>query len=218
MYIIVGGLATDRKYFDRIKHHLNDVVKVYELTTRYNQVESLIAYLNVQRSPYVIVAFSLGCVLTMQSLPCITTRPTKIVFVNPSNTLVDTCVNKRPYEWIWRLPKICQSIFVYFYNKSTSIRLDEPPKFMNYILSKEFKHWSDIIHNVDDSFGWVRYTHQIRHLFKIKIISGINDRYHTFATILNDVYPETYSLKSIKGQHHIMYTRPKEIADSIMTN
>jgi len=191
---------------------------VFELRNIVNHVDSLTMYLNAQRHPYILIAFSLGCVLVMKSLQFVKNSPSKIVLINPSNIVIDTCVNQRPYEWFWRLPKIIQNMVLYQYNRTVSKRLEEPPYLMSYIISKPFEHWNGIVTDINRNFSWVESVNNIRHKSnRIHIISGKNDRYHKFAMLLQDMYPETFSLKVVPGQHHIIYNDFESIAYSIRT-
>lgn len=216
MYIVVGGLGTNREYYAPLKAHLGQQLTIFELKKDANHVKSLAGYLNVQRRPYVLIAFSLGCVLVMKSLPSLRTRPVKIFFVNPSNIVIDTCVNRRPLEWMWRVPWVLRRAMVHIYETRTSKQLEEPPDLMRRLLSKPYDHWNDIVHRVNKDFNWLHATRRIqKDHYRIVILSGKDDRYHKFARVLNDLYPDTFTLKTVPGQHHIIHNNHHYLSHSM---
>ena len=223
-YIIVTGIGTNKKYYEPFLSYIEDSVFdycIYKLKP-FRSIESQATDLrlilsDLRKNNVHLIGFSMGCILVMKLLENDIISVNHVTFINPSNIEMDNIhLTYHKYKLIWSLPLFFKRIYLFFYRLTTMKNLEEPSFLMEDIIFTPFESLFSMVKEIGMSQKWNILIGNCKYDRRIRIISGDKDRYHEFSKTLTDMYPEKFKMRVISGQHHIIYTSPKQTALSIL--
>ena len=105
------------------------------------------------------------------------------------------------FNWI----PLFRYMFVWFYNLTVAKRLQEPECLIKYITKQNPDIINELIlSNLAEQNVYRLIDNLPMNLKKIKIISGKEDRYNSYAKLLSEYRDDLFTLCEVDGMHHLL--------------